>query len=145
MEMQIMDFLNASATIFLWDKDNKSMIRLIKRKVTFLWDEGCDRWEIHQCVVVGVEAVVQPDKALSRALSHAVVTGYQDVNATPEAGPVQLRHQQADVVINLITCNQTRPSITVSIKQMCRVIKSWQTYSTFLLHIYQYKHAREQY
>lgn len=32
--------------------------------VTFLWDEGRDRREVHQCVVVGVEAVVQPDEAL---------------------------------------------------------------------------------
>ncbi len=73
---------------------------------TFMWDEGCDRREVHQCVVFGVEAVVQPYEALGRALSHAVVAGYQDVDATPEAGPVQLGNEQADVVVNLIERNR---------------------------------------
>ena len=69
---------------------------------TFMWDDGCNRCEVHQGVVVRVEAFVQLYEALGRALSHAVVTGNQDVNATPEAGPLQLRHQQANVIVHLI-------------------------------------------
>lgn len=53
-------------------------------------DDGGDRREVHQSIVVWVEAVIQPDEALGRQLGHAVVAGYQDVDATPEAGPDQL-------------------------------------------------------
>lgn len=53
-------------------------------------DEGRDGGEVHQRVVVGVEAVVQPDEALGRALGHAVVAGHQEVDAAPEAGADQL-------------------------------------------------------
>lgn len=31
--------------------------------VTCMWDEGGDRCEVHQCVVVRVEAVVEPNEA----------------------------------------------------------------------------------
>lgn len=73
---------------------------------TFMWDEGCDRREVHQCVVFRVEAVVQAYEALGRALHHAVVAGYQEVDVTPEAGPLQLRNQQANVVVNLMEYNR---------------------------------------
>lgn len=80
--------------------------------LTFIWDEGGDRREVHQRVVVGVEAAVQLYEALGRALNHAVVTGYQDIDAAPEAGPIELRNQQADVVVNLIARRETQSSIT---------------------------------
>lgn len=57
---------------------------------TSVWNEGRHRCEVHQCVVVGVEAVVQSDEALVGALSHAVVAGYDEVNMSPEAGSLQL-------------------------------------------------------
>lgn len=57
---------------------------------TSIWNEGCHRCEVHQCVVVGVEAVVQTDEAVVGALSHAVVAGYYEVHASPEAGSLQL-------------------------------------------------------
>lgn len=37
-----------------------------------------------------METFVQPYQAVSRALSHAVVTGYDDVDVTPEAGLLQV-------------------------------------------------------
>lgn len=86
--------------------------------VTFIWDEGSNGGEVDQRVVVRVEAAVQPYEALGRALSHAVVTGYQDVGATPEAGFLQLGNQQANVVVNLIVYRETQRSITVSCKQI---------------------------
>lgn len=54
-----------------------------------------------------MEAVIQPDEALGRQLGHAVVAGYQDVDATPEAGPRQLCYQEADVVVNLVSGEET--------------------------------------
>lgn len=63
--------------------------------------DGGDGRQLDSGVVVGVEAVVEPYEALGRALGHAVVAGDDDVDAAPEAGPLQLWHQQADVVVNL--------------------------------------------
>lgn len=39
-----------------------------------------------------------------------MVAGYQDVDPTPQAGPLQLRNQQGDVVIDLVDREQTDPS-----------------------------------
>lgn len=71
-------------------------------QVTIFGDESGDRRQVHQSVVVRVEAVVQPYEAIGWALRHAVVAGHYEVDATPEAALLQLRHQQADVVVNLV-------------------------------------------
>lgn len=73
-------------------------------------DDGGDRCEVHQRVVVRVEAVIQPDEAFGRQLGHAVVAGYQDVDVAPEAGPRQLCYQEADIVVNLMSGEETPPS-----------------------------------
>lgn len=52
--------------------------------------DGGDRRQLDGGVVVGVEAVVEPYEALGRALGHAVVAGDDDVDAAPQAGPLQL-------------------------------------------------------
>ena len=69
--------------------------------VTFVWVDGCDGRVVHQRVVVRVDAVVQTDDSLGRQLSHPVVAGYDEVDATPEAVVLQVGHQEADVVVNL--------------------------------------------
>lgn len=72
--------------------------------VTFItseWHDGGNGRELHHGVAVGVEAAVEPDEALGRALGHAVVAGDDDVDAAPQACTLQLRHQQAHVVVHL--------------------------------------------
>lgn len=69
--------------------------------VTVFGDESGDGRQVHQSVVVGAEAFVQPYEAVSGALGHAVVASHYEVDATPEAVVLQLRHQQADVVVDL--------------------------------------------
>lgn len=69
--------------------------------ITCKRDNGRNRWKFQRCVIVGVEAVVQPYDAIARALRHAVIAGYHHIDATPEADPFQLRHQQAHIVVDL--------------------------------------------
>lgn len=78
----------------------------IKADITFLWNKGCDWCEIHQGVIVRVEAVVQLYQACLWALSHAMVTGHQDVDVTPKISPLQLWNQQPNVVVDLIAWKQ---------------------------------------
>lgn len=56
--------------------------------VTLIWEERRHRCEVHQCVVVFREALVQPYEAIGWALGHPVVARYHHVDATPEAGPI---------------------------------------------------------
>lgn len=123
---------------------------------TCMWDDGGNRWEVHHCVIVRVEAVIQPYEALGWALSHAMVTGYQDIDATPEAGPLQLWHQQANVVVNLFAYKETQPSIKVCIEHNWSARSSVQIWLTFkcseptfynefpyLLHLY-YRYSKKE-
>lgn len=55
-----------------------------------MWHDGGHRCELDAHVAVRTDTVVQPYHAVRRALGHAVVTGYYDVDVTPEAGLLQL-------------------------------------------------------
>lgn len=74
--------------------------------VTSEWHNGGDRREVHHGVAVWVEAAIKPDEALGRALGHAVVAGDDDVDSAPQARALQLRHQQAHVVVHLAARGQ---------------------------------------
>lgn len=57
---------------------------------TCMRHDGGDGCQLDGGVVVGMEAVVELYEALGRALGHAMVAGDDDVDAVPQAGPLQL-------------------------------------------------------
>ena len=79
-----------------------------------MWHDGGHRCELDAHVAVRTDTVVQPYHAVRRALGHAVVTGYYDVDVTPEAGLLQLWNHQANVVVHLIAHREPQPSTTAA-------------------------------